>query len=89
MSTKYYLQKVPVESVEPGFSLAIRHGGDYRLFQVDCTQMSQRSGRPVMIKLTSEPAEPAESGGGGDPWVLEYEAGTPVVRLLGVCEAAS
>jgi hypothetical protein len=86
MSTKYYLQKVPVESVEPGFSLAIRHGGDYRLFQVDCTQMSQRSGQPVMIKLTSEPSEPLN---GGDPWILEYEAGTPVIRLLGVCEAAS
>jgi hypothetical protein len=83
MSTKYYLQKVPVESVEPGFSLAIQHAGDYRLFQVDCTQMSQRSGQPVTIKLASEPAN------GGDPWVLEYEAGTPVVRLLGVCEAAS
>ncbi|GAB7143985.1 hypothetical protein [Mycobacterium riyadhense] len=83
MSTKYYLQKVPVESVEPGFSLAVRDGDDYRLFQVECTQMSQRSGRPVMIKLVSEPVD------GGDPWVLEHEAGTPVVRLLGVCEAAS
>ncbi|CAM4206425.1 hypothetical protein MB901379_03946 [Mycobacterium basiliense] len=83
MSTKYYLQKVPVESVEPGFSLAIRHGGDYRLFQVDCTQMSRRAQQPVMIKLTSEPLS------GADPWVLEYEAGTPVVRLLGVCQVAS
>ncbi|AKN16289.1 hypothetical protein [Mycobacterium haemophilum] len=83
MSTKYYLQKVPVESVEPGFSLAIRHDGDYRLFQVECTQMSQRSGQPVMFTLTSEPVN------GGDPWVVEYEAGTPIVRLLGVCAAAS
>ncbi|BBX72285.1 hypothetical protein H7H78_11675 [Mycobacterium shinjukuense] len=82
MSTKYYLQKVPVESVEPGFSLAVRDGGDYRLFQVECTQMSRRTGHPVMIKLTSEAPE------GGQPWVLEYEAGTPVVRLLGVCQAA-
>jgi hypothetical protein len=87
MSTKYYLQKVPVESVRPGFSLAIHRGGDYRLFQVECTQMSQRAGQPVMFKLTSEPV----SGplGGGDPWVLECEAGTPVVRILGVCKAAS
>ncbi|OSC40962.1 hypothetical protein [Mycobacterium decipiens] len=83
MSTKYYLQKVPVESVQPGFSLAIRTGGDYRHFQVDCTQMWQRSGQPVMIKLVSEPIN------GGEPRVLEYEAGTPVIRLLGVCEAAS
>lgn len=51
MSTKYYLQKVPVEAVQPGFSLAIPHDGDYRLFQVDCTQMCQRSGQPVMIRL--------------------------------------
>jgi hypothetical protein len=83
MSTKYYLQKVPVEAVEPGFSLAVGHDGDYRLFQVECTQMSQRSNRPVMFTLTSEPVD------GGEPWVVEYEAGTPVVRLLGVCQAAS
>ena len=83
MSTTYYLQKVPVESVEPGISLAIRHDGDYWLFQVECTQMSRRSGQPVMFTLTSEPMD------GGDPWVLEYEAGTPVVRILGVCQVAS
>jgi hypothetical protein len=83
MSTKYYLQKVPVESVEPGFSLAVCHDGDYRLFKVECTQMSQRSGQPVMFKLTSEAVD------GGDPWIVEYEAGTPVVRILGICDAAS
>lgn len=83
MSTKYYLQKVPVESVQPGFSLAVGHDGDYRLFQVDCTQMSQRAGLPVMFRLTSEPVN------GGDPWVLECEEGTPVVRILGVGKAAS
>jgi hypothetical protein len=82
MSTKYYLQKVPVESVQPGFSLAIHQDGDYRLFQVECTQMSHRAGQPVMFKLTSEPVN------GGDPWVLECEVGTPVVRILGVCTAA-
>ncbi|OBK23080.1 hypothetical protein A5634_06070 [Mycobacterium asiaticum] len=82
MSTKYYLQKVPVESVEPGYSLAIREpgrkGGKFRLFQVECTQQSQRSGQPVMITLTSQSDE-----------AVEYEAGTPVVRLFGVCEAAA
>jgi hypothetical protein len=83
MSIEYYLQKVPVESVRPGFSLAVDEDGDYRLFQVDCIQMSQRSGQPVMFTLTSEPRD------GGDPWVLEFEAGTPVVRILGVCKAAS
>ncbi|MGV7255924.1 hypothetical protein B1987_08625 [Mycobacterium kansasii] len=83
MSTKYYLQKVPVESVEPGYSLAVHHDGDYQLFQVECTQMSRRSGQPVIITLTAEPVD------GGDPWTLQYEAGTPVVRLLGVCAAAS
>jgi hypothetical protein len=83
MSTKYYLQKVPVESVRPGFSLALHHDGNYRLFQVECTQMSQRAGRPVMFKLTSEPVD------GGKPWVMECEAGTPVVRILGICQAAS
>jgi hypothetical protein len=82
MSTKYYLQKVPVESVQPGFSLAIHPDGDYRLFQVECTQMSHRSGQSVQFKLVSEPVN------GGDPWVVECEAGTAVVRILGVCKAA-
>ena len=83
MSTKYYLQKVPVESVQPGFSLAIHRDGDYRLFQVECTQMSRRARQPVMFTLISEPVN------GGDPWVLECEQGTPVVRIVGVCKAAS
>ena len=83
MHTKYYLQKVPVESVRPGFSLAIHRDGDYRLFPVERTQMSQRTGQRVMFTLTSEPVD------GGDPWVMECEAGTPVVRILGVCKAAS
>ena len=68
MRIKYYLQKVPVESVRPGFSPAIRHDGDYRLFQVECTQMSRRSGQPVMFTLPSEPVD------GRDPWVLANAA---------------
>jgi hypothetical protein len=83
MSTKYYLQKVPVESVRPGFSLAIDRDGDNRLFRVDCTQMSQRTGQPVMFTLTSNPSD------GGRLWVLKCEAQTPVVPILGVCKAAS
>jgi hypothetical protein len=83
MSTKYYLQKVPVEAVEPGFSLAVDQDGEYRLFQVECTEMSQRSGRPVVFTLTSESVD------SGAPWVLQYEAGAPVVRLIGVCQMAS
>ncbi len=83
MNVDYYLQKVPVESVRPGFSLAVGDGGDYRLFRVECTQMTQRTGQPVMFTLTSEPVD------GDGPWILECEAGTPVVRILGVCKAAS
>ena len=83
MSTNYYVQKVPVESVQPGFSLAVYQDGDYRLFQVECTQMSQHIGQPVMFTLTSEPVD------GGEPWVVECEAGTPVVRIVGVDKAAS
>ena len=83
MHTEYYLQRIPVESVRPGFSLAIHRNGDYRLFQVECTQMSQRAGRPVMFTLTSEPVDHV------GPWMFECEAGTPVVRILCVCKAAS
>jgi hypothetical protein len=70
MSTKYYLQKVPVEAVEPGYSLAIRNSGNYRLFQVKRAETSQRSGQPATVRLTSV-------------------AGTPVVWLFGICEAAA
>ncbi|OBI90763.1 hypothetical protein [Mycobacterium asiaticum] len=83
MSTKYYLQKVPAESVQPGYSLAIRTNSKFRLFQVESTEISQRAGQPAMIRLTSV-AEKTDR-----PWMLEYEAGTPVVRLFGVCEAAA
>src|SRR5258707_8396222 len=64
MRAKYYLQKVPVESVQPDFSLTIDQDGDYRLFQVECTQMSQWAGQPVMLTLMSEAVD------GGDPWDL-------------------
>ncbi len=80
MSTKYYLQKVPVESVEPGFSLAVGNDGTYRLFEVERIHVSERSGQPVLVRLTSKTASDA---------VLEYELGTPVVRLFGICEAAA
>jgi hypothetical protein len=45
--------------------------------------MSQRTGQPVMLKLTSERVN------GGEPWVVECEAGTSMVRILGVCQAGS
>jgi hypothetical protein len=83
MSTKYYLQKVPAEAVEPGYSLAIRSSGEYRLFQVESAETSQRRGQPATIRLTSAADNATET------WVLEYEAGTPVVRLFGICEAAA
>lgn len=83
MDTKYYLQKVPIESVRPGFSLAIHRDGGYCLFQVECTQLSERAGKPVMCTLISEPVD------GGLPWIMECEVGTPVVRILAVGQAAS
>lgn len=78
MSTKYYLQRVPVESVKPGYSLAIREGRKFNLFQVESMQTARRSGLPPTITLTSDAGV-----------VLEYQAGALVVRLFGVCEAAA
>jgi hypothetical protein len=83
MTISYHLQKVPVEYVQPGFCLAVRHDGRYRLFQVECMQMSHRRGQPVTFKLTSEPID------GGDPWVVKYQAGTAVIRIRGAYTAAS
>jgi hypothetical protein len=39
LSTAQRLLDVPVESVQPRFSLAIHQDGDYRLCQVECTQI--------------------------------------------------
>jgi hypothetical protein len=75
--------KGPRGSRPAGLFPGYHRDGDYRLFRAECTQTSQRSDQPVMFTLASEAVD------GGDPWVLEYEEGTPVVRLLGVCQAAS
>lgn len=83
MSTRYYLQKIPVDAVRPGYSLAIRDRGTYRLFQVKSAHTSQRNGQPETITLTAESDTERKS------WVLDYEAGTPVVRLFGVCQAVA
>ncbi|BDB44743.1 MULTISPECIES: hypothetical protein [Mycobacterium] len=83
MNTQYYLQKIPVEAVEPGYSLAIRDavrtgGAKFRLFQVEGIEVSRRGGQPVTVTLTSDTAA-----------TLQYEAGTPVVRLFGICARAA
>jgi hypothetical protein len=39
LSTAQRLLDVPVESVRPRFSLAVHQDGDYRLCQVECTQI--------------------------------------------------
>lgn len=83
MTTRYRLEQVPVEHVNCGNSLAIRTDDGYRLFQVQRMQMSYQRGGPVTFTLTSEPIN------GGDPWVIEYAAGTPLVRMWLMYEAAS
>ncbi|MEX3648353.1 hypothetical protein [Mycolicibacterium porcinum] len=76
-------QMIPVEHVKPGYSLAVEEGGQRLLFQVEKTGFSSVRGDDGTlvnkIILTS-----GEVAGGGDPWVLEYPAGTPVCRILGV-----
>lgn len=83
MSFRYHLVQLLIEHVKPGYSLAIPTDTGWRLFQVERVQMSHEASQPVMFTLSSEPIN------GGDPWVLEYEAGTPVIRILGTYEVAS
>jgi hypothetical protein len=79
--TNYEAQVVPVESVRPGYSLAIDCGQGRQLFQVEEVTFQYRKdekGNPVTtFTLTSGPV-----AGGGPPWVVDYPAGTRLIRLL-------
>jgi hypothetical protein len=74
MSSKYYLQKVPVESVQPGFSLAINRGptgGDELqralrlLFDLD--QAGRRKQVDEVVPLEHREADGRGAGGQGVP----------------------
>ena len=47
---------------------------------------SKHKVRLTKLFIDNKWVEPVD---GGEPWVLECEAGTPVVRIVGVCKAAS
>ena len=80
-SNNYDARRIPIESVRPGYSLAVDRGHGLQLFQVDEVSFrhsKDSEGNPVTaFVLTSGPL-----AGGGDPWVLQYPAGTSVLRLL-------
>jgi hypothetical protein len=72
---------IPVEQVQLGFSLLVDRGQGPQLFQVENVRfraMQEADGSHVSTyMLTSEPVD------GGDPWNIEYPAGTQVSRVLG------
>jgi hypothetical protein len=80
--TNYDVQDIPVEQVQPSYSLVVDRGQGPQAFQVENVAFSsqrQEDGSYVnTYTLTSGPV-----AGGGDPWVLKLPAGTLVRRILG------
>jgi hypothetical protein len=80
-SSNYDVQGIPVEQVQPGFSLVIDRGEGPQLFQVeDVAFSSQRQDDGSYVNtftLTSGPV-----AGGGAPWVITLPMGTLVGRIL-------
>lgn len=72
---------IPVEQVRTGFSLAIDRGQGRQLFQVEEVAFhSERLEGGNYLNTYTFTSEPVD---GGDPWVIQYPAGTRVCRILG------
>jgi hypothetical protein len=66
----------PIEQVEPGMSLMIKHEGHAVLFQVENKKFSHKPGTGTVWTLESEPVE------GGKPLVIQGPSGTIVHRIV-------
>jgi hypothetical protein len=80
-SSNYFAQVVPIDTVKPGYSLAVDRGEGRQLFQVEevafHSKRDEAGGQIETFTLTSGPV-----AGGGKPWVIEQPAGSTVTRLL-------
>lgn len=79
--SNYDVQGIPVEQVQPGFTLVVDRGDGPQMFQVENVAFSSRrqdDGTYVnTFTLTSGPV-----AGGGAPWVITLPMGTLVGRIL-------
>jgi len=76
MATRMDVAEVRVENVRPGMSLAVEEGGHLLQFNVEEVGFRLTQGEESWFTLKSEPLE------NGEPWVLEYPAGTVVTLIL-------
>jgi hypothetical protein len=80
MNEDYETEAIPIQHARPGTTLLYDWGERPQLFQVEELGFSsklQDDGSYVnTFKLTSD-----KPTSGGDPWVLELPAGTPVVAV--------
>jgi len=78
---RHDVTRIPVQQVEPGFTLAIPSEGGQprRPFQVEEVGWEYKNalGEKAMMVLTSEPLPDT-----GEPWVLKYPIGTLVTRVM-------
>jgi len=74
-------QRIPVNEVRAGFSLAVDRGRGYQLFQVENVTVKETrdddGNRVVAWTLTSGPVH-----GSAEPWVLELPDRSIVIRVL-------
>ena len=80
MVERHDATKIPVETVQVGFTLLIPSevGQPPKVFNVQGTKIThdQAAGEKPKMTLTSEPLAD------GNPWVLEYPFGAEVVKAL-------
>jgi hypothetical protein len=68
--------EVPVEQIAEGMTLVVEEDGHSLQFNVEEKGFRHVQGGPLMFTLKSEPLTD------GQPWILEYPAGTIVTRIL-------
>lgn len=67
---------IPIEEVQTGVSLLVKHDGHAVLFQVENKKFSFTPETGTVWALESESVD------GGDPWVIQGPSGTTVHRIV-------
>lgn len=72
----YDVVPTPIEEVQTGSSLVVKHNGHAVLFQVENKKFSYTPEDGTVWTLESEPVD------GGEPWRIQGPSGTMTHRIL-------
>jgi hypothetical protein len=80
MTERFTEERITIELVKTGYSLAFNQGRGRQLFQVEKMTVSggQDANGNYFQKITLE-SEPLQST--GEPWVIDFEPGSMVTRI--------